>query len=699
VRNLASLFEPASVAVLGASDTAGKWGNLLAQTVVGGEHRRQVFLVNRRGGEVLGRRAYRSLSELPCPPELVLIAVPEQAFESAVDDALAAGAQAIVGIVAGLGEASDANRERERAVAERVRDAGAVLLGPNCMGVIDTSSELSAAAHLTLEPGAIAVVTQSGGLGIELALRAASVGVGFSRFVSLGNQADLVAADFVGDLATHDATKVIVLYLEDLRDGRELARAARLAGEHGKGVVALIPGRSEATARAASSHTGSLIGDERAVDALCDAGGIVRTSSPRELFEVAFALLAQRPVLGRRLAVVSDGGGAAVVGATLSERAGFTVPPFSAELSAAIAAASHELATVANPLDLLADDPGAMAHAVEKIAGAGEVDAALVTGALGYIASRRYPRELGDLHALEVAEVQAAEAIGRTAQATGFPVVVATLTSPSPVVTELARWGVPAYDDAATAVRVLRLLAERSIPTGEIPGLPAAAAPIEVADYEAARVLLSAHGIPFAELRFVRDTGEALAAASEIGYPVVLKALGSLHKSDSGGVALGLADERELTRAFADMESRLHPPRYSVERMAPLDAGVELIVGARWDERLGPIVLVGLGGVFTEVLRDVRTLLAPCDREAALGALESLSGAELLRGTRGRRPVKLGAVADIVVALSHAAAEHPEIAELEINPVLALPDGAIALDARIVLAPQSGSVRVPESVR
>ena len=686
-RDLTSLFDPASVALVGASATPGKWGNILAQTVLTGEHRRRVMLVNRRGGRILDRPAYRSLDELPESPELVMIVVPEQGFEEAVAASLDAGARAIVAIVAGLGEAGPENRRREQAVVERVRAAGAVLLGPNCMGVIDTTSELSAAAHLTLPAGELAVVTQSGGLGLELGRRATHAGVGFSRFVSLGNQADLTAADVVRELARHEPSRVIALYLEDMHDGRDLARAALDARRQGTHVVLLAPGRTDATARAASSHTGSLAGSDETIDALCAAAGIHRVGSTRELFDTAVALVRPRFPRGRRLAVITDGGGAAVVASSLAQREGFEVPELSDDLSAALAAVSNPLATVRNPLDLLADDPDAIAAAFELIAASGEVDAALVSGVYGYTASRQYPSELGDLSELEAGEVAAAARIGATAEARDFPTAAATIATPSPVVDELARHGVPMYRDVEAATAALGRLARdaETVPHG-VPELPDPEPTAVSATYEDARELLAAAGIQFPECRFVGARDEALAAADAIGFPVVLKALGTLHKSDAGGVAVDIRDAAALADAFDDIDRRLAPERLSVERMAPVASGVELIVGARWDARLGPVLVVGLGGIFTETLRDVRTVLAPAPAAVVADLLGSLRGAELLRGARGRRPVDLDAVARLAADLSRVAAAHPEMAAIEINPVLALPDGAIALDARLVPA-------------
>ncbi|MGH3093571.1 MAG: CoA-binding protein, partial [Gaiellaceae bacterium] len=289
-RDLRALFDPRSVAVLGASDDPAKWGHWLSRGALKGEARRSVFLVNRNGGEILGRAAYPSLGDLPEEPELVVVSVPAAGFEEAVEASLAAGAQALVAISAGLGETGAEGRARERRVVQRVREAGAVLLGPNCLGVFDAGSQLDLSSD-ELPTGPIGLVSQSGNLGLEVGLLAQDVGLGFSRFVSLGNQADLEAAELVEALAAHEPTRLIALYLEDFRDGRAYARAAGAAAAAGKPVVLLAGGRTDASARAARSHTGALVSDLAAIEAACAAAGIERVATPGELVDVAQALL------------------------------------------------------------------------------------------------------------------------------------------------------------------------------------------------------------------------------------------------------------------------------------------------------------------------------------------------------------------------------------------------------------------------
>jgi acetate---CoA ligase (ADP-forming) len=678
MRDLRPLFEPRSVAVVGASNDAAKWGHWLARNAVKGEALRPVFLVNRNGGEILGRRAYRSLAELPEPAELVVLAVPAGGFGEAVDAALAAGAKGLVGITAGLGETGPDGRAYESAVVERVRAAGAVLLGPNCMGLIDAGTELELSTN-DMPRGTIGLVSQSGNVAIELGLIAAEAGVGFSRLASIGNQADLDAADFVRDLTQHEPTRLIALYCEDFKDGREFAAAAHGAVTAGKPVVLLTVGTSEPGARAARSHTGALVSDRVAIEAACRAAGVDLVSSPKELIEVAQALAAGRFPSGRRTAIVSDGGGHSALAADLAVAHGLELPPVSDELGRALAPTLPSSATPANPLDLVDDEDLASFPAATKVfLTRPEFDAVVLTGYLGGYAE--YSPELG------AREVEVAGELASAASSGERPFVVHTMYARSPAADELRRGGVPVYADVDAAVRVLARLAHRSErkPRG-VPDLPSSGSVRAVAEgYWPAREVLAEAGVEFAHARPAQTAEEALAVADELGYPVVAKALGPVHKSDAGAVAVGIGGPEELEAQLSRMAA-MATDGYSVERMAPVDEGVELIVGARRDPRFGPVLLIGLGGLYAEILEDVAVALAPVGVEEAEELIRSLRAASLLEGARGRRPLDVAAAARAASALSHVAASRPELQEIEINPLLVTPRGALGLDARVVL--------------
>ena len=677
MRDLRPLFEPRSVAIVGASNDPAKWGQWLARGALRGAHRRDVFLVNKRGGEILGQPAYASLADLPSPPELVVLAVPAAAFEETVDAALAVGARAIVAISAGLGESGDEGRAREAAVVERVRAAGAVLLGPNCNGLCDAAAEVELGLD-GLAVGSIGFISQSGNLCYEVAQLAADSGLGLSRVASIGNQADLDAAALVESFAADPNTRVIAAYVEDFRDGRAFARAARASATP---VVLLAAGSSEAGQRAALSHTGALVSGSAAIDAACRAAGIVRVGTPRELVDAAQLLLAPHQPRGRRVAVVGDGGGTGVIAADVASGVGLELPQLSDELRATLAADLPATSSTVNPVDLAGageQDFGSYARVVGTLLRSGEVDTVLLVGYLG-----GYTHQSDDLakHELEVAK-----SLGAAARESGRPLACQLMYADAPPAQLLRAEGVPVYREIERALGAL----DRVSTVGsrrEIPAFATEPSGLVAGDgYLEARQLIEAAGVPLAECRAARTASEVIAAAEGIGYPVVLKALGLLHKSDAGGVALGLADEQALAAANARMEAAIAPEGYIVEQMVAAEGAVELIVGCRRDPRFGPLVLVGLGGVFAEVLRDVAVALAPAEPDELEKLILSLRGASLLTGARGRAPVDIAAVAQAAAGLSKLAADHPEIAEIEVNPLLATPEGAIGLDARIVRA-------------
>lgn len=670
-RDLRPLFEPRSVAVVGASNDPAKWGQWLARGALRGEHRRSVFLVNRSGAEVLGRRTFTSVEELPEPPELVVLAVPASSFEETVDASLAAGARAIVAIAAGLGESSDEGRLREQAVVERVRDSGAVLLGPNCLGVYDAAAELDLSSS-DFVPGPIGVVSQSGNLAIELSLLASEVGLGISRFASLGNQADLEAAEVVRELAAHDETAVIAVYLEDFRDGRAFARAA---AEAGKPVLLLAGGVSAAGVRAAESHTGALVSDSVAVDAAARAAGILRVATPREFVDLAQLLLADSRPRGRRVAIVSDGGGSAVIAADLATEAGLELPRLSAELSTRLAGVMPPTAATTNPVDFAGageQDLRSYERVPRLLLESGEVDAVLLTGYLGgYSATSDELRE---------PETDAARGLARAAAEAGRPAIVQTMYWQETPALALREAGVAVYREIGSALSSIVKVVERPAAT-PIPELPAPEAAPADTGYFGARELLAAGGVPFSDALLAANAAEAATAAAELGFPVVVKALGLVHKSDEGGVALGLADADAVAAAARRMRA---PDGFSVERMVSAEASAELIVGCRRDPRFGPVLLVGFGGILAELLQDVAVALAPAPAAQVEELLLGLRGAALLTGTRGRSPLAVDHAAEAAAAVSRVAAAHPELEALEVNPLFVTPTQAVGLDARAV---------------
>ncbi len=671
---LEALFAPTSVAVIGASDDIRKWGNWLAKGALAGPV--PVHLVNARADVVLGRPAVPSLVSAGLSADLAVVAVPAAAFESAVDDALAAGARAVVGISAGLGESGAEGQARERAVVERVRAAGAVLLGPNCLGVFDASSGLSLTSN-PLPAGDVAFISQSGNLSLELAQLLSDHGLGFSRFASLGNQAHLDAADLVEASSSHDGTEVIAVYCEDFRDGRRFAQAALDARRAGKAVVLLTVGASEASARQASSHTASLVSSSDVVDAACAAGGIVRVNTPSQMAD-AIALLRKNPIAaGRRVAIITDGGGHASIAADVAASVDLEVVHFSDGLASTVAAELPAAATSVNPIDVAGggeQDLSCFGRIASSVLASGEVDAMVVSGYFGGYG--QYGPALAEL------EVQTATALANAVAVHGRPLLVHSMFPQSPAATELRAYGVPVYRTIEGAVGALGETA--GIEPATLVPLPEPEEPLQAFGYWEVRSALLGAGVQFPQAHLVSSHDEFETVVSDVTYPVVLKAMGLLHKTDVGGVRLGIVDADELRAEYVAMVERLAPPAVTIEQMVDTSSGVELIVGVRRDERFGPIAMVGGGGILTEVLDDVATALAPIDADRALQLLKSLRSAALLHGVRGRPAVDLHAVAEQVAAITRFASAHPEIGDFEVNPLLATANGAVALDARAI---------------
>ncbi|MER6254700.1 acetate--CoA ligase family protein [Streptomyces sp. NPDC001584] len=688
-RDLTALFDPRSVAVVGASDDPAKYGHAVAAQALRAPDRRPVHLVNRRGGTVLGRTAAPSLTAVGEPVDLVVISVPGAGFEAAVDEALACGAKAIVAITAGFAEAGPAGLARQRSVAARVRAAGAVLVGPNCLGIADNTTELYLASD-RFAPGGVALLSQSGNLALELQLRGEPHGLGFSRFVSLGNQADVTLVDLVEDCARHEATSAIAVYAEDFGDGRAFAAAAAAAG---KPVVLLTAGRGTASARSAQSHTGALTTSADVVAAACRDAGVELVRTPREMTVVLAALAAGVRTRGRRTAVFTDGGGHGAVAADAAEDAGLDVPELGGPTQDRLRTVLWEQSSVGNPVDLAGmgeQRPLSYADTVGALLAADEVDAVLMTGYFGGYAAAEGGLGGGPAggSVLAEGEARAAKEIVAHLASAPKPLVVQSMYPQSPSCRVLAEAGVPVFDATEDAARALAAMAGRRAAGAGRPGvppLPPAAAPPADLGYHGVRALLDAAGVPFPAAREITDEAGLLAAAAEFGGPYVLKALHVLHKSDAGGVALRLADRDALLAAYREMHARLGAPAYSVEAMADLTDGIELIVGVNQDPRFGPIALVGLGGVLTEALRDVAFALAPVPARRAEALLRGLRSAALLDGVRGRPAVDVAAAAAVIERITTVAAAHPDIAELEVNPLLVRPDGALALDARAVL--------------
>lgn len=668
----AAFADPASVAVVGASDDRTKWGYWLAWGALSGQHRREVFLVNRRTDTVAAQPAVASLAELSSTPELVVIAVPADQVHDVVETALAQGSRNFLAVTGGVPDQAGLKAALDR--------AGARMIGPNSLGISRAETDLRLLWG-DLPAGRLGVVTQSGQVGTEIALLGARRGLGVSGFYSVGNQLDLQAADVLESMVSDPETRTVALYLESFAGAPRLLAALGALREAGKHVLLLAGGASESSSRLARTHTGSLTTATDVVDAACRATGALRVSTPAELVGVAAYLDAAAPPRGRRLAVVSDSGGQGGIAADVAGTFGLATPELSGALQSEIRALLPTGAAVANPVDLSGAgeaDLGVYARVAGLLSESGEVDAVLVSGYLG-----RYAEDSPDLLPAELA------AVDRLADAAGpVPVVVHTMSEGGAAPERMRATGLPVYGTVGSALAGL----DGAIRLQEHPGRPprprpagtgTAVAGAPEPGYWPARALLAERGVAFPRGGLV-DPAAPEAVVAGLAGPVVLKAGWIDHKTEHDAIRVGLCGADEVALAYKELRDRLGDGPYVVEEQDLRPDVVELLVGARRDREFGPTVTVGLGGVQTELWRDARMELAPVDAALVDQMLDTLTARALLAGWRGRPPVDRDAIAAVVIAVADLIVSSPDIAEIEINPLRVGPAGAIAVDALVV---------------
>lgn len=666
-RTASSMFgNPTSVAVVGASGDPAKWGHWLAKGAQIGEHRRPVYFVNRSGVEVLGAPSYPTLGELPEVPELVAIAVPGHLVAGVIREALELGSRAFVVVAASMDE--------EAETAELLRAHGARMIGPNSLGIYAAEGELQLMWG-SMRPGSLAIVSQSGQLGSEIAAIGARSGVGVSRFVSLGNQTDMAAAEVVRSIIGDGPTRTIGIYVEDFSDAQNLFAAIREATESGIKVILLTTGASDASRELAQSHTGAMTSSMDLVDAACRAAGALRVRTPAELVQIASYLDRRDAPAGPRVAVISDSGGQGGIAADEAARLGIELPELSPALRGRLEALLTEAASSRNPIDLAGSGEANLdvyAELPRLLAESGEVDAVVVSG---YFCS--YGHDMVPL-------IPAEEAVAdKLAQVSAVPVVVHAMAPDSAVSQRLRDAGVPVTGRIEDAL--LALAASQRLQSVQ-PDLAPAGAQIRAGSQTDIRLALAASGIPFPELRVARDAEEAAAAATELGDTVVLKAAWLAHKTEAGGVALGLRGPSAVRVAFREMHANIGDGDYTIEVQDTREHLAEFIVSARRDPAFGAIVSVGAGGTETEIWGDIAIDIAPVSRAGASEMIARLRSSRLLAPWRGRPALNAESLASIVANLGAALAASPEISEIELNPVRVGVDGALAVDCLAVLS-------------
>ena len=695
--SVARLLTPRSVAVIGASRKPETIGHQVFRNLLAGGFVGPVFPVNPGAAHVASVKAYPTVLDVPDPVDLAVVAVPARAVPEVVRQCAEKGVAGLVVLSAGFGEVGDAGRSAQQELRELARRNGMRLVGPNCIGVANTAVGLNATfSPYAPLPGRLAMQSQSGALGIAILERSARIGLGVSSFVSVGNKADVSGNDLLQYWETDPGTDVILLYLESFGNPRKFSRIARRVSRR-KPIVAVKSGRSSAGVRAASSHTAAMATPDVAVDALFRQTGVIRVDTLDELFDMALLLASQPLPAGRRVAIVGNSGGPGIMATDACEGAGLEVPELSDATQAALRTTVDPNGAVANPVDLVAGaTPAAYEQALRTVVADPGVDAVIAINTATFAAPSS-----------EVAAV-----LRRVAADAQKPVVGSFLAWPD--IQPLLRpdgpdeAAVPAFASPEPAARALSRAAAysewRRRPPGAVPplaGFDADSARQTVGDFLAGHpeggwltadeitAVLRAIGVPVLETVTVADATRAGTEAARLGFPIVLKAAGPdlVHKSDVGGVRLGLDSADAVEVAYREMAERIGPAMTGalVQRMAA--PGVETIVGVVLDPLFGPLVMFGMGGVATELLKDRAFRILPLTDSDAAELVRSLRASPLLFGYRGAPTVDVAALEDVLQRVARLAALVHEVAELDFNPVIVSPSGVAIVDARIRVAP------------
>jgi len=711
--SLQPFFTPNGVAVIGASRDPSKLSYGVIRNLVDPErgYPGPIYPINPKADEILGLKCYPDIGSVPDPVELAVLIIPAAVVAGAIEACGRRGVKAAIVISGGFREVGPDGAAREREMVEVAKRYSMRVMGPNGIGVIDTHTPLNTTFVKGMPPkGNIAFLSQSGALCGGIIDWTVGHGIGFSRFLSVGNEADVNETDVIPFLAAHDVTKVITLYLEDVKGGPEFVRELRNAAAR-KPVIVLKGGRTGSGQAATASHTGALAGVHAAFSAACKQAGALEVESVQALFDAALAFAYQPLPQGNRIAIVTNAGGPAALAADALEASGLLLARTAANTKAMLRPQVAPDAQLGGPIDLL----GGADEKTYRLA----LDAALADPNCDGVLAVLVPQVLVN----PVAVVEAFGAAAAAQRSQPKPVVVCLMgdVSLKEASATAHRLQLPAYTFPEDAVRVLGALWHRKqfedrldrdgdqLVPSEAERLVAAkgrrkvqdvlmlapAAGNHALDAAACRELLEAYGIRMPREFVTRDPGDAVRFAEEIGYPVVLKIISPdiLHKSDIGGVIVGVKDAEAVRSGFKTILTRAkaaHPAAQirGIQVQEMIEDGQQVIVGIKRDPTYGPLVMFGLGGIYVEALADVSFRLAPLTRTHAGEMIDEVRSARLLQGLRGAPPADRDALIDTIIRISRLAAEHEEILELDVNPLMVLPagHGAVAVDARAILA-------------
>ena len=719
--DLIPLFRPKSVALIGASSDTKKYGYWTAKSLIDNKFTGDLYLISKTAaGDILGHKPYASISDVPGPVDRAIVGIAPKYILPVLEECAAKGVKAVIVVSTGFGEVGPEGKALEREMVALARKSGMRIMGPNCMGLFSSAPSLNASI-IDLDKGHMGLVLQSGNFGIDINFNAKARGLGYSCWATIGNQIDLRFSDFVEYLGQDDETRVVMMYMEGLRvssvdDGRSFLEKARRTTLN-KPITAVKIGRSEAGARAAVSHTGSLAGSEKIFDAALSQAGVVRVDTPNELLDVAEAFSRCKPPKGNRIAILTDGGGHGVMATDTAEQFGLNAFVLSEATQQKIRAVLKPHCPIKNPVDLAGTPEGDMwvfDRCAEILLADPEVDGLVIVGLYGgYSDLSEEFRQL---------EMDVAKSLVERAAKSDKPVVMHSIYQPQrpESLQYITKNGFPVYGSIDAAMRAMGALvgfnARRERIKEELaavpPQLPAdrldkaraifakarSQGRVNLVETEA-RDVLRAYGFQLPAHGLAKSADEAAAMFADIaGGKAVMKIVSPeiLHKTDAGGVILNVDSAQKARDAYAtllanaknyDADANI----YGVLVTPMLAGGIECIIGSSSDVTFGPTVMFGLGGIFVEVLKDVAFRVAPVNAPEAGRMLREIKGYPMLEGVRGKKGVNIPALSDAVSKLSYMVTELADVAEVDLNPVFATEKGLDIVDARIVLHPAEGA--------
>jgi len=704
------IFNPSSIAIVGASETPGKAAERRTRSLFEGGYQGKIFLINPKREKLFNQRAYPSLEAVPEPVDLVMIVIPAPLIPDVITQSVRKKAKGAIIITAGLGETGEEGKKIESQILENAQKGDLQVIGPNCSGMFSRSAKMNLLGVPPIDPGPVSIIAQSGNIIDSLTHYAKVRGIGFSKIISAGNAIGVKFHEYVEYLGEDPDTKVICMYMEGIKDGDRLVEVARRVTRK-KPVIALKVGRFKSGARAAASHTGSLAGDDQIVQAAFEQAGVLRVTNVDEMFDLAECFSKLPLPKGNRVAIMSEGGGDNSIAADNAEAQGLEVPVLSKEAQEEIRHFLLKGMPAHNPIDYggtAEENPHMITECCKVCMETGEVDAIYITGFYGGF------KEIIAPH-VEALEIQTAKDLTGFVKTYQKPIIVHTSFAHEPFesLRILRENGIPVFassERTAFCLASMARVAER-IKTG--PEAEAAPGDLSAKRNESvsemlktikeknvdtlleteAREVLRAYGIDIPDTSLAKSAEDAVQASEKIGFPIALKIVSRriVHKSDAGCVKISLNTPEAVKVAYEEIIQnalRVVASRDEIEGVlvAPMaKEGQECIIGMIRDRQFGPVVMFGLGGIFVEVLKDVAFRVAPLSPSDAEAMIRQIKGYPILKGIRGQAPKDIEAVKQILMGISTLAVQYPEIREMDLNPIFVHEHGASIVDARIIL--------------